>query len=186
MTYIIKLIRFLLHYLNKRKINLLGKNTLLHCRIEKRDKNSKIEIQDDCLIYGRLVTETDQSIIRLGNNVFIGGNSIIDCKEEICIEDNVLVSYECIIFDHDSHSVDKSKRENDLYRFKNNKMNWNEVKSKKINIKKNVWICARSIILKGVTIGEGSIVGAGSVVTQDVPDFSLVSGNPAKFIRKVQ
>ena len=122
----------------------------------------------------------------LGNNVFIGGNSIIDCKEDISIEDNVLVSYECIIFDHDSHSVDKSKRENDLYRFKNNKMNWDEVKSKKINIKKNAWICARSIILKGVTIGEGSIVGAGSVVTQDVPDFSLVSGNPAKFIRKVQ
>jgi len=138
------------------------------------------------LIYGRLVTETNKSKIMLGNNVFIGGNSIIDCKEDISIEDNVLVSYECIIFDHDSHSVDKSKRENDLYRFKNNKMNWDEVKSKKINIKKNAWICARSIILKGVTIGEGSIVGAGSVVTQDVPDFSLVSGNPAKFIRKVQ
>ena len=41
------------------------------------------------------------------------------------------------------------------------------------------------MILKGVTIGEGSIVAAGSVVTEDVPDYSLVAGNPAKFIKKV-
>ena len=64
-------------------------------------------------------------------------------------------------------------------------MNWNEVKSKKIHIKKNSWICARSIILKGVTIGKGSIVAAGSVVTKDVPDFTLVSGNPAKIIKNL-
>ena len=44
---------------------------------------------------------------------------------------------------------------------------------------------SRSMILKGVTIGEGSIVAAGSVVTEDVPDYSLVAGNPAKFIKKV-
>jgi CheY-like chemotaxis protein len=114
-----------------------------------------------------------------------GGNTIIDCKDEIHIEDDVLVSYECIIFDHDSHSTNSLLRKNDLKRFKKNDMNWNEVKSKKIHIKKNSWICARSIILKGVTIGKGSIVAAGSVVTKDVPDFTLVSGNPAKIIKNL-
>ena len=44
---------------------------------------------------------------------------------------------------------------------------------------------ARVIILKGVTIGEGSIVGAGSVVTKDVPDWTIVGGNPAKIIRVI-
>ena len=62
-------------------------------------------------------------------------------------------------------------------------MKWDKIKSKKILIKRNAWVCARSIILKGVTIGEGSIVAAGSVVTENVPDYSLVAGNPAKFIK---
>ena len=129
--------------------------------------------------------EIESSLIDIKDNVFIGGNTIIDCKQEIIIEEDVLVSYECVIFDHDSHSAISFERKNDLNDFKNNKLKWEKVKSKKILIKKNAWICARSMILKGVTIGEGSIVAAGSVVTEDVPDYSLVAGNPAKFLKKV-
>jgi acetyltransferase-like isoleucine patch superfamily enzyme len=131
------------------------------------------------------VTETEKSSIVIKNNVFVGGKTIIDCKDEIVIEDNVLVSYECIIADHDSHALDANKRENDLSRFKSDTMRWDEVRSGKITIKKNAWICTRSIILKGVTIGEGSIVAAGSVVTSDVSDYTLVAGNPAIFKKKL-
>ena len=60
-----------------------------------------------------------------------------------------------------------------MSRFRNNQMKWNEVNSK--NSYKKTLGCARSIILKGVTIGESSIVAAGSIVTKDVPDFCLVS-----------
>ena len=57
-------------------------------------------------------------------------------KDEILIEDDVLVSYECIIFDHDSHSTISKLRKDDLSRFRNNQMKWNEVRSKKFTLKK--------------------------------------------------
>ncbi len=186
LKYIVKLIKIIINYYNKKLIDNLGTNSQLFCRIEKRSNDSKINIGNECLINGRLVTETNKSKIEIKNNVFVGGKSIIDCKDQILIEDDVLVSYECLIFDHDSHSIDSKLRKDDLSRFRNNQMKWNEVNSKKIHIKKNAWICARSIILKGVTIGESSIVAAGSIVTKDVPDFCLVSGNPAKVIKKVE
>lgn len=53
-------------------------------------------------------------------------------------------------------------------------------------LKKNSWIGAGAIILPGVTVGENSIVGAGSVVTKDVPDNTIVVGNPAKVVRNVK
>jgi acetyltransferase-like isoleucine patch superfamily enzyme len=182
---LVKIYKKILHFVNVKKINKIGNNSSLVCRIDKRHKNAKICVGNDCLINGRLVAEIENSLIDIKDNVFIGGNTIIDCKQEIIIEDDVLVSYECVIFDHDSHSVISSERKNDLNDFKNNSLKWGKVKSKKILIKKNAWICARSMILKGVTIGEGSIVAAGSVVTEDVPDYSLVAGNPAKFIKEV-
>ena len=81
-------------------------------------------------------------------------------------------------FDHDSHSMIQNWKMicQDLEIIK-----WNGMKWIQKNSYKNAWICARSIIFKGVTIGESSIVAAGSIVTKDVPDFCLVSGNPAKY-----
>jgi galactoside O-acetyltransferase len=172
-------------FLNKKKINVIGKNSKPFCLIFKRDSSSEINIGDNCLINGRLVTETNKSTIKIANNVFIGGNTIIDCLNEIEISDNVLISYECVLSDHDSHSTESSKRLNDLSRFQSGKMIWTEVESKKIKIEKNAWIGMRSIILKGVTIGEGAIVAAGSVVTKDVPSYTLVAGNPAIIKKKL-
>lgn len=61
--------------------------------------------------------------------------------------------------------------------------NWDVVKSKPIKICDDAWIGMNCIILKGVTIGEGAIVGAGSVVTKDVPAWTVVAGNPAKVVK---
>lgn len=55
-----------------------------------------------------------------------------------------------------------------------------------IVIEDNVWIGARSVILKGVTIGEGSIVACDSVVTKDVPPFTIVAGNPARVVKHIE
>ena len=174
-----KFVKKLLHFNNAVKINVLGNGTQLHCKVEKRNINSIIKIGDRCLINGRLVTENANSSIIIKNNVFIGGKTILDCLSLIEVNDNVLISYECIIADHDSHSISSAKRQEDLNRFRDSKMNWSDVNTKPIIIKKNAWIGTRSIILKGVTIGEGSIVAAGSVVTTNVPNYTLVAGNPA-------
>ena len=56
--------------------------------------------------------------------------------------------------------------------------------TKPISIKDDVWIATGAYVLPGVTIGEGAVVGAGSVVTKDVEPWSVVAGNPAKFIKK--
>ena len=58
--------------------------------------------------------------------------------------------------------------------------------AKKIKIGNNVWIGSDCTILQGITIGNGAIIGAGSVVTKDVPEKSIVAGNPAKFIKKIE
>ena len=64
--------------------------------------------------------------------------------------------------------------------------NWNIVKTKPIVIEDDVWVGFNSIILKGVTIGKGSIVAAGSVVSKDVEPFTVVAGNPALVIKKMK
>jgi acetyltransferase-like isoleucine patch superfamily enzyme len=181
----IKILKLLLSLYNKLLITSGGLNSDLFFRLDKRHKDSMIYVGKDCLLNGRLVTVTKQSKIIIKDNVFIGAKTIIDCKDEVVIEDNVLISYECIIVDHNSHSLDANKREDDLLKFKNDEKDWQEVNSKKITIKKNAWICTRSIILKGVTIGEGAIVAAGSVVTNNVEDYTLVAGNPAVFKKKI-
>ena len=185
-NFIVKILNKTKSFIAKSKIDKFGKNSIVHCLVFKRDKSSKIFIGNNCLINGRLVTEYKDSQIEIKNNVFIGGNTILDCLSKIFIDDNVLISYECILADHDSHSIDSDKRKNDLARFKQNQMIWSDVSTKPINIHKNAWIGMRSIILKGVTIGEGAIVAAGSVVTKDVPDYTLVAGNPAIIKKKLR
>ena len=63
--------------------------------------------------------------------------------------------------------------------------NWANVASAAVHINSKAWIGFNSIVLKGVTIGVGAIVGAGSVVTRDVPPWRLVAGNPARIIREL-
>lgn len=181
-----KLMILLKAKINKRKVSSLGINSLIHGYVEKRAINSRIDIGSDCLIQGGLVTETNDSHIHIGNNVFLGGGSIVDCVVSITINDDVLISYGCMLADSDNHSIRYSVRLKDLSDWKaGGKHDWSTTISKPIVISKGAWLGAKSIILKGVTIGEGAIVGAGSVVTKDVPPYTIVAGNPARIIREI-
>ncbi|MCC6483663.1 MAG: hypothetical protein IT209_02355 [Armatimonadetes bacterium] len=68
----------------------------------------------------------------------------------------------------------------------NGRKDWSHVKMAPVRICDKAWIGARAIILKGVTIGEGAVIGAGSVVTKDVPAWCVAAGNPARVIRQVE
>ena len=63
------------------------------------------------------------------------------------------------------------------------KKDWTHVKTNPITIQDKSWIGMHSIILEGTTIGTGAVVGAGSVVTRDVPPYTVVAGNPARIIK---
>ena len=152
--------------------------------IHKTHASSLIEVGKDCLIEGTLSTYTPTAKIILGNRIFIGANSLVGCSESIIIEDDVLISFDCIIQDSDTHSLSSELRKDDCINWINGNKDWTNVDKKPIRICKKSWIGARSIILKGITIGEGAIIGAGSVVTKDVDAYTIVAGNPAKFIRK--
>jgi acetyltransferase-like isoleucine patch superfamily enzyme len=178
-------------YLRNRKLRQLktlvdfGENTEISGHIDKRAPLSRIVIGNDCLIEGVLVTETDQSEIRIGNNVYVGGQTNLDCVISIVVEDDVLISYQCIIADSDNHSLIYRIRKNDVADWKRGHHDWSTTSSAPVLIKRGAWIGARSIILKGVTIGEGGIIAAGSVVTRDVPPWTIVGGNPARVIREL-
>ncbi len=163
----------------------VGENTdIVRASINKLDKNSKIEIGKDSLIEGILSTYTAQAKIVIGNNVFIGSNTLLGCALNITVEDDVLISYDCMIQDNDNHNSTYAIRKNDTQDWKNGQQhNWELTPQKSIRINKGSWIGAKSIILKGITIGEGAIVGAGSVVTKDVAPYTVVAGNPARFIK---
>src|SRR6202012_2681376 len=102
----------------------------------------------------------------------------------VIIERNVLISYGCTIADSDNHSLYPEERVGDLSRWMSGGgNNWRVAAMAPILICEGAWIGARSIILKGVTVGSGAVVGMGSVVTADVPPRMVVGGNPARGIR---
>lgn len=112
------------------------------------------------------------SHIHIGSETFINFNvSMIDVGE-IRIGSKVLIGPGTGIFTA-IHPIDPEVRSTGVE------------KAKPITIEDQVWIGGNATILPGVTIGEGSIIGAGSVVTKDIPEMSIVAGNPAKIIRKI-
>ena len=112
--------------------------------------------------------------IKIGNNVGIS-NTCLYAAEEIEIGDNVRIGGDTRIYDTDFHSLDAKERESKK----------ETIKISPVRIKNNVFVGAHCLILKGVTIGENSIIAAGSVVTKDVPPNQIWGGNPAKCIREI-
>lgn len=115
--------------------------------------------------------------VRKNAKLFIGENvgitlTTIDCFKQITIGDGVRIGFGTHILDTDFHSLDPTIR-----------LSSNDVgKTAPVSIEKNVFIGAHSIILKGVTIGEGSVIGAGSVISKNIPPHTVAAGNPAKIL----
>jgi acetyltransferase-like isoleucine patch superfamily enzyme len=89
--------------------------------------------------------------------------------------------------DSDLHPLSPEQRLNDAKKFSKGIFPdvYTNIPNAPTTIKNSVWIGVNSIILKGVTLGEGVVVGAGSVVTKDVPAWTIVAGNPARIIREI-
>ena len=95
------------------------------------------------------------------------------------------MAWGCTIVDHDSHPIRFSDRQNDVSNWYVGVKDWSHVEIEPVVIQDKAWIGLNVVILKGVTIGEGAVVAAASVVTRDVEPWTVVAGNPARPIRQL-
>lgn len=124
-------------------------------------------------INGCISVNKDAEII-IGDNVAISSTSIW-ARKSIKIGDNVKIGGDSLVLDSDYHSIDHISRRSKAYDIPLNKS---------VVIEDDVLIGARCIVLKGVTIGARSVIGAGSVVTKSIPADSIAAGNPCRVIHK--
>jgi acetyltransferase-like isoleucine patch superfamily enzyme len=113
------------------------------------------------------------AVLEIGDDVGISGCSIT-AVTRVTIKNRVIIGAGALISDTDSHPLDPQAR-----------FQGKAARSEAVIIDDDVFIGARVIVLKGVHIGKGAVVGAGSVVTKDVPSNVIVAGNPAKLVGKV-
>jgi acetyltransferase-like isoleucine patch superfamily enzyme len=150
-----------------------------------RNDPSRIVIGQRSLIEAELLIFRYGGYIQVGDNTYIGRDSVVWSGEQVSIGNNVLISHNVNISDTSAHEVDHLERAERFKDFLTNGYPDNKasVTTAPIIIEDHVWINPYCVIIKGVTIGKGAIIGAGSVVTRDVDAFTMVAGNPAMFIK---
>lgn len=148
-------------------------------------RTGSITIGEKSCIRGTLEIQRDGGVISIGKNCYVGDHTRIWAAQNIRIGDNVLIAHNVNIFDNDTHPTNYLERRVDAEEiiWHGVKKNFDSLRSSSVDIGNDAWISCGSIILKGVKIGERSIVGAGSVVTKDVPPDVVVGGNPARILK---
>jgi acetyltransferase-like isoleucine patch superfamily enzyme len=130
-------------------------------------ENAKVIVENSFTIYsGARVYVNEGATLILGNG-YINYNLNLSCFDRIEIGNNVAISENVCIRDSDNHTI----------------LNSTHIKTKPIKIGNHVWIGMNVTILKGVTIGDGAIIAAGSVVNRDIPEKTLAGGVPAKVLK---
>lgn len=119
---------------------------------------------------GSLVWILEDGLIEIGGGGFTAGNNILIAKERVSIGKNCQIAWGVTISDHDFHKTYNNGVQN--------------TETSPVKICDGVWIGMNATILKGVTIGENSIVAAGSVVIKDVPANTMVAGVPARIVKE--
>lgn len=143
----------------------LGKNH--RSSLLRMDEGSKLVCNGFSFNYGADIQLFKDSTLILGRNSFINSDCKIRCHKEIVIGDDCAISHDFTIMDSDAHELNGNRN------------------TSPIRIGNHVWIGTRVTILKGVSVGNGAVIAAGSVVTKDVPAGSLVAGIPAKVIKEM-
>ena len=140
--------------------------------------HAEIHIGNDCYIGGNLTIMSgrvlDRPMFVMKDRAELGWNVRITVNREVIIEEHARVSFNCQIADSDGHP-----RQADL-RAANQPMAARDIRP--VRICKHAWVGNGTHIMKGVTIGEGAVIGANSVVISDVPPYSLALGNPAEVV----
>lgn len=165
----------------------LGKNIQIPGKVHWLIRGSKVRVGDNLYfssgdavnpigsnLQGAIYVESGASLT-IGNDVGMSSTRMW-IHESVTIGDNVKIGACVLITDTDAHPLDYLAR----------RTSNDGTKSAPIVIEDDVWVGAHSIILKGVTIGARSIIGAGSVVTKSIPADCVAAGNPCRVIKKIK
>ena len=120
----------------------------------------------------------EDPVLKIGNHTTLGHMNMISVAQKVVIGDHCLFAGEVKIFDNNSHPLDPQKRRERVI------MDKTDVAP--VIIEDDVWVGTNALILKGVIIGRGAVVAAGSVVTKNVLPYTLVGGNPARMIKVIE
>ncbi len=169
--------------------SLYGKGTCFDAQAACRNGSKDVKnilIGNNCMIRGILTTCGKGKIV-IGDNTYLGIGSHIGSVENVTIGNDVIIAGHTHIYDNNNHPTDPAERlqmtqSGDFF---GPLWSWERSDHKQIIIEDNVWIGEKCAILKGVKIGKGAIVGCNSVVTHDVPEYTIVAGNPAKIVKNI-
>jgi len=165
----------------------VGERTVLYpsCKIDNDlCDRSLIQIGDDTQVLSNLQVFPHGGRIVVGKDCYLGEQTRIWSMNSITIGDRVLISHSINIHDHNAHSLSARDRHAHLKAIiaKGHPKDLENVASEPVVIEDDAWIGFNATILKGVRIGKGAVVGACSVVTKDVPPYSVVVGNPSRVV----
>jgi acetyltransferase-like isoleucine patch superfamily enzyme len=162
----------------------VGRGTTMAWRRVNRVSGNRLSVGEDSIVHADIRFEASGGEIWIGSRSFIGRSNLV-CYRSITIGDDVIMSWGITIVDHDSHGIDWANRRDDVREWGQGRKNWEHVAHAPVVIADKAWIGFNVSILKGVTVGEGAVIGACSVVTRDVAPYSVVVGNPARVVRSL-
>jgi maltose O-acetyltransferase len=161
----------------------VGRNACFHVPVRSNGRGRIIIGEDNtfgyplshCLGSGEILVQarTEDAEIVIGSNNIINNNSVIGCTSRVVIGNDCLIGDSVAIYDADFHNLSPERRRDQQF------------PTAPIILGNNIWIGSRAMILKGVTVGDHSVIGAMSIVTKSIPPRTLVAGNPARIVREL-
>lgn len=137
-----------------------------------------IRIGSGSYIRGEIHTFGRSGKISIGKECYIGEGTRIWSAKEVTIGNRVMIAHNCNIIDNDTHPFDSKLRNRQFHQIVTRGQPCIDLNEKKIEIEDDAWIAANCTILKGHRIGKGAIIGIGTIVNRDIPDYCLAYGNP--------
>lgn len=134
-------------------------------------------------LQGAFFTDSPNALISIGDNVGMSSTRMW-IHDKLIIGNHVNIGAAVLFLDTDCHELNYLARRGE-YKEKQSMSLYDKVLSSSIVVEDDVWIGAHCIILKGVTIGARSVIGAGSVVTKSIPSDCIAAGNPCKVIKRL-
>ena len=169
----------------KGRVNQCGKRLYLYSGLPFVSGPLMIKLGNDCRISGQTTfsgctqptPDGSQPLLNIGNNVDVGWQSTIAVGQKVVLSDNVRIAGGAFLFGYSGHPLNAKRRaagEGD-----------DQEQIGSIILEKDVWLGTNVTVKGGVTIGEGTVIAAGSVVTKSIPPFSIAAGNPARVVGQI-